>query len=357
MNALFFIFFTFYEIFSLSYAYTLNYGFRKSISMFNKNELLYHNDATKSNNNFPINYDHLKQYSYDKQTKLNLASSSVSLTSVTSKEGIPIPKCLRNLFGKLPSFNVGRLKVNIFGIFFALQCWSLMLCWLGGMLMIMPFKLIFGKLFDSEGIIIDAGGRWWSRLTTFPHSLPRVTGIENIPSRKEPTIYVSNHQSWMDIPYMGGYLPALKFVCKKELTKIPILGPSIVWGQHIVVDRKNMAKRTEVLDQCIDRLKRGVSICLFPEGTRSSLPNGEMLPFQKGAFLIAQQTGVRMVPVSLSHTGEMMPSNYLLPRRPGLFYPRLHVHPPVETTGKTIKELMKEVREIIESEIEPPFVK
>lgn len=232
-----------------------------------------------------------------------------------------------------------------------------MLCWLVGMLILMPFKFILGNKFDSEGIIIDSFGRWWSRLTTFPHSLPRITGRENIPSRKEPTIYVSNHQSWMDIPYMGGYLPALKFVCKKELTKIPILGKSIVWGQHIVVDRQNMAKRTEVLDQCIDRLKRGVSICLFPEGTRSSLPNGEMLPFQKGAFLIAQQAGVRIVPVSLSHTGEMMPSNYLLPLRPGLFYPRLHVHPPVETTGKTVKELMTEVRTIIELEIEPPFVK
>lgn len=230
-----------------------------------------------------------------------------------------------------------------------------MIVWMLYQLIMMPFKLVFGNLFDSEGIIIDAGGRWWSRFTTFPHSLPRVTGIKNIPPRKEPCIYVCNHQSWMDIPYMGGFLPALKFVCKKELTKIPILGPSIVWGGHIVVDRSNMAKKTEVLDQCINRLKRGISICLFPEGTRSSLPNGEMLPFQKGAFLIAQQAGVRMVPVSLSHTGEIMPTDCILPLRPGLFYPRLHIHPPVETTGKTVKELSAEIRNIIASEIEPPL--
>ena len=67
-----------------------------------------------------------------------------------------------------------------------------------------------------------------------------------------------------------------------------------------------MRKRTQVLENCIDRLKQGVSVCLFPEGTRSSLEYGEMLPFQKGAFMIAQLAGVRIVPLSVSHTGEMI---------------------------------------------------
>ena len=117
--------------------------------------------------------------------------------------------------------------------------------------------------------------------------------------------------------------------------QIPILGQSILWGQHILVDRRSREQRTGVLEDCIDRLKRGISICLFPEGTRSSLKDAEMLvrlpffslhsfsyfilfishsyydgqrttqPFQKGAFLIAQQAGVRIIPLSLSHTGEV----------------------------------------------------
>lgn len=105
-----------------------------------------------------------------------------------------------------------------------------------------------------------------------------------------------------------------------------------------------MAKRTEVLDLCIDRLKRGISVCLFPEGTRSSLSNAEMLPFQKGAFLIAQQAGVRIVPMSISHTGEMMPTDALFPLYPTLGYTKIHVHPPVSTDGKDVKALMKEVK-------------
>jgi len=68
-----------------------------------------------------------------------------------------------------------------------------------------------------------------------------------------------------------------------------------------------------------------------------------MLPFQKGAFLIAQQANVRIVPLSLSHTGEVMPVDALFPLRPGLGYTRIHIHPPVTTAGRDIKEIMAEV--------------
>ena len=105
----------------------------------------------------------------------------------------------------------------------------------------------------------------------------------------------------------------------------------------------NVQKRTQVLDHCIDRLRRGISICLFPEGTRSSLGEAEMLPFQKGAFMIAQQANVRIVPLSLSHTGEMMPTDALLPLYPTLGYTRIHIHPPICPIGKELKDLMNEV--------------
>lgn len=261
---------------------------------------------------------------------------------------------LLSLLPKRPLFRVFKTKAaNVWGILFGLQCWSLMFLWLFGMVMFMPFKVLFPGL-DKNGIMIDAGGRWWSRLVSFPHSVPRMTGYENLPPKNEPCLYIANHASWLDIPILGGYLPPLKFVCKKELTKVPILGRSIIWGQHIIVDRGNMEKRTQVLENCIDRLKRGVSVCLFPEGTRSSLDGGEMLPFQKGAFMIAQQAGVRIVPMSISHTGEIMPTDAIFPLYPSLGYTRIHVHPPIPTKGKDLKELIKECREVIASEIEKP---
>ena len=116
-----------------------------------------------------------------------------------------------------------------------------------------------------------------------------------------------------------------------------------MWGQHVIVDRGNMEKRTQVLENCIDRLKRGVSVGLFPEGTRSSLENGEMLPFQKGAFMIAQLAGVRIVPLSISHTGEIMPTDAIFPLYPSLGYTKIHIHPPISTEDKSLKELMNEV--------------
>jgi 1-acyl-sn-glycerol-3-phosphate acyltransferase len=67
-------------------------------------------------------------------------------------------------------------------------------------------------------------------------------------------------------------------------------------------------------------------------------------PFQKGAFLIAQQAGVRIVPLSLSHTGEVMPTDALFPLCPAFGYTRIHINPPIEVEGKDIKQLMREVR-------------
>ena len=122
-----------------------------------------------------------------------------------------------------------------------------------------------------------------------------------------------------------------------------MIGQALLWGRHILLDRRNMSKRTEVLEQCMDRLRSGVSVCLFPEGTRSSLPDGEMLPFQKGAFLIALMANVPIVPLSVSHSATLMPKDAWLPLRPGLSLPRIHVHPPVSVEGKNLADLMQQV--------------
>ena len=119
--------------------------------------------------------------------------------------------------------------------------------------------------------------------------------------------------------------------------------------------KKDMAKKMGVIEDTVARLKRGVSVVVFPEGTRSSLPDAEMLPFQKGPFLIAQMSGCRIVPVSISHSGELMPTDCIFPLRPGLGLPRIHVHPAIDPQGYSVKELQKEVRSIIESEIEKPL--
>ncbi len=130
---------------------------------------------------------------------------------------------LISLIPKQPLLRIFKTKAtNVWGIVFGMQCWSLMLVWMMGMILFMPFKILFPDL-DRNGILIDAGGRWWSRLVTFPHSIPRIDGYKNLPPRTEPCLYIANHASWLDIPILGGYLPPMKFVCKKELTKVVFL--------------------------------------------------------------------------------------------------------------------------------------
>ena len=149
--------------------------------------------------------------------------SQTSCPAISALESANIQKkrsWLLSLLPKSPLFRVFKTKAtNLWGILFGLQCWSLMFVWMIGMILFMPFKILFPNL-DRNGILIDAGGRWWSRLVTFPHSIPRISGYENLPSRTEPCLYIANHASWLDIPIIGGYLPPMKFVCKKELTKV-----------------------------------------------------------------------------------------------------------------------------------------
>jgi hypothetical protein len=155
-------------------------------------------------------------------TLSSFSSSSSSAvapsSSVSRSHNQAFIKGLRNLF-RWPVFSVFKKSINLWGVLFGLQCWSIMVLWMLGMLLFMPFKLLLGGRLDPDGILIDTLGRWWSFLVSFPHSLPRITGRENLPPRGEACVYIANHASWMDIPILG-LLPPLKFVCKKELTKV-----------------------------------------------------------------------------------------------------------------------------------------
>jgi hypothetical protein len=160
---------------------------------------------------------------YSKRTVSLTMSSSIApvpadSTITRTSNSYAFIKGLQRIF-HWPVFRVFKKAVNVWGVVFGIQCWSIMLLWMVGMLMFMPFKLIFGNRLDPDGILIDTLGRWWSFLVSFPHSLPRITGRQNLPPSGEACVFIANHASWMDIP-MVGLLPPLKFVCKKELTKV-----------------------------------------------------------------------------------------------------------------------------------------
>ena len=154
-------------------------------------------------------------------------------------------------------------------------------------------------------------------------------GLEHLPPG-EPAILVSTHESWFDVFALVVHLPVdYRFVGKIELTRIPFFGRSWLATGHIAIDRSDRQKAIESLREAGQSLRRdGAVVVMFPEGTRSE--DGRLLPFKKGAFVLALQTGVPVVPVGVSGSREIMPKGSWR-IRPGTI--RLRIGPPIPSAG------------------------
>jgi 1-acyl-sn-glycerol-3-phosphate acyltransferase len=133
----------------------------------------------------------------------------------------------------------------------------------------------------------------------------RIEGVENIP-RGESCIFLSNHVSNLDPPIL---LPAIPGICsvflKKSLMKIPLIGTAMRMAKYIPVSRgHSRLEAAQSVAIAADALRSGQHIFIFPEGTRS--PDGNLLPFKKGAFFLAADTNAPMVPIVITGTAQMM---------------------------------------------------
>jgi len=133
---------------------------------------------------------------------------------------------------------------------------------------------------------------------------------------------------------------------------VPILGYGMGYVNILAIDRSNRQRAIETMKAATDRLRRGVSFGIFAEGTRA-LP-GQLLPFKKGAFYMAAEAGVPVVPVAIKHTDALMGKGTGV-ARPGTI--EMVILPPVETAGlKTddeIKRLSEEVNAMVADELGP----
>lgn len=130
-----------------------------------------------------------------------------------------------------------------------------------------------------------------------------VEGLENIP--KGACIFASNHASNLDPIALTPNIPRrISLLAKKEVFKIPVLSKAIRLAKLIPVDRSDSEAAAGSVDLAIKYLKEGLSFCVYPEGTRSH--DGRLLPFKRGAFVMALRAGVPVVPVSLAGTQQLM---------------------------------------------------
>ncbi len=132
----------------------------------------------------------------------------------------------------------------------------------------------------------------------------RVEGLEQVPVR--PCIFMSNHVSNMDPPVLLPSIPGMTSVfLKQSLMNIPLLGTAMRMGKFVPVSRGRSREEAErSVRAAAEALGYGLNITIFPEGTRS--PDGRLLPFKKGAFFLAADTGAPIVPVIISGTAAMM---------------------------------------------------
>jgi len=134
-----------------------------------------------------------------------------------------------------------------------------------------------------------------------------VEGLENIP-QNQAIVFVSNHQSTIDIPVLFSVLPLnLRFVAKHVLGYVPFLGWYLRLSRFILINRSDRKKAMQQLERAAQQIRAGTSIVVFPEGTRSQTT--EILPFKKGAFTLALKAGVPICPIAIEGSGRLMPKN------------------------------------------------
>ena len=201
---------------------------------------------------------------------------------------------------------------------------------------------------NRRGGVYDWAGTDWARDVLRAARTPVIAeGLEHIP-RDQPVIYASNHSSMFDIWALFAALPgSVRFVAKRQLFKIPLLGRAMLAAGHIPIDRAGGKKAFEAYDEAARTIQRGTSsIVVFPEGTRSR--TGELLPFKNAPFGLAIAAQVPIVPVYVHHTFEILPKGaWRLRPRPI----RLLAGRPIMTAG-----LRPEDRERLRDEVRAAMV-
>jgi 1-acyl-sn-glycerol-3-phosphate acyltransferase len=206
--------------------------------------------------------------------------------------------------------------------------------------------VVFIYLFDDT-VANRTTGVWWSRFVSFiTPMLVEVTGRENI-DRNKSYVVVSNHQSSYDIFVLFGWLGIdLKWVIKTELRKYPVFGYAAEKGGNILIDRSNKKTAYESLQKARNKIKDGTSIIMLPEGTRSR--TGKLGEFKRGAFWLAQELNLPILPITISGTRNILP-----PKTLDLFPGRatMRIHRPVDTGAydeDSTDKFIVDVRNIIQ---------
>lgn len=224
---------------------------------------------------------------------------------------------------------------------------------------IVPFlgisTIVIGTLAIITSIVINpvAGGKFavlWAKINSYftPMSV-NVKGLENI-DKNQSYVIVANHLSLYDIYVLYGWIDIdIRWVMKKELRKVPVIGFVCKTLQHVFIDRSSSSKAIESINKAKEKICNGTSIIFFPEGTRSS--DVTLQPFKKGAFKLAIDLGLPVLPVTINGTHKILGKGTinLMPGNAEMI-----IHEAIDTScydDGTIGELIKISSDAVKSKI------
>lgn len=137
-----------------------------------------------------------------------------------------------------------------------------------------------------------------------------VIGRENVPT-DQAVLYIGNHRSFFDILLTYSRCPDLTgYVAKDGMKKIPLLSHWMRRLYCLFLNREDIKEGLKTILQGIDQIKNGISMCIFPEGTRNKDPNGPMLPFKEGSLKMAEKTNCPIIPMAITNSSEIFENHF-----------------------------------------------
>jgi len=222
---------------------------------------------------------------------------------------------------------------------------------------IVLFGLIFGVFailsypFDPKGRLGHHCAKLWGKVCLLANGVRvEVEGLEHL-HKGSPYIFMSNHQGSYDIFALLGCLPfQFKWLAKKELFSIPVLGWGMAAVGYISIDRAGTRETVEAMNKAAQRIREGMSVVVFPEGSRS--PDGSIQPFKKGGFTLSIKSKTPIVPIAIVGSREIMAKDQLAVTSGEIW---MKVGHPIETRNCSLKDrklLMEKVNDTISKAFE-----
>jgi 1-acyl-sn-glycerol-3-phosphate acyltransferase len=207
--------------------------------------------------------------------------------------------------------------------------------------------VVRGKLVRDD---VDDKARWFAhRVVELLDVELHATGADRVPPGRA-YVYMSNHQSHLDIPMLYATLPSptIRMLAKKELFDIPLWGRGLRAAEFIEVDRENPGRARKSIDRAEELIRDGVSVWLAAEGTRSR--DGRIGPLKKGGFHLAMHTNTPIVPVAIRGTIDILPRGTRSMHKGKRV--DVTIGAPIDITGKSVDQLSNQVRAFLIDNVE-----